>query len=405
MTYFYYIENMKRVKQKIEVFNLEHKGKNQFGIKFKYDEDLLEIIRNLPHAKWSKTKRLWYLPYTTNNLNLIKKSFKDHAEINLKNLNQLENLDDSIALKPKRVRDLTDTQRKLLNNFFKYLRGKRYSKSTINTYTFFVADFIEFHKTKTIEELTNRDVELFIETVFIKRKYSISTQRQFISAIKVFKAFCPSLAIDDLALVRPKKSKKLPSVLSPQEVISIIQHTRNLKHRAILALTYSSGLRIGELLNLKIVHFNIERKQLLIKSGKGRKDRYVTLAESFYPLLNNYLLTYKPETYFVEGTKGKPYSASSIRKFLSRSCKAAGIKKQVTPHVLRHSYATHLLENGVGLRHIQELLGHAKPETTMIYTHVARKDLLEIQSPLDTAIMQLSKTDKEDQKFLLSRKN
>ena len=208
MTYFYYIENMKRVKQKIEVFNLEHKGKNQFGIKFKYDEDLLEIIRNLPHAKWSKTKRLWYLPYTTYNLNLINKSFKDHAEINLKNLNQLENLDDSIALKPKRVRDLTDTQRKLLNNFFKYLRGKRYSKSTINTYTFFVADFIEFHKTKTIEELTNRDVELFIETVFIKRKYSISTQRQFISAIKVFKAFCPSLAIDDLALVRPKKSKK-----------------------------------------------------------------------------------------------------------------------------------------------------------------------------------------------------
>ena len=90
---------------------------------------------------------------------------------------------------------------------------------------------------------------------------------------------------------------------------------------------------------------------------------------------------------------------------MSRSCKAAGIKKQVTPHVLRHSYATHLLENGVGLRHIQELLGHAKPETTMIYTHVARKDLLEIQSPLDTAIMQLSKTDKEDQKFLLSRKN
>ena len=131
MTYFYYIENMKSAKQKIEVFNLEHKDKNQLGIKFKYDEDLLEIIRDLPHVKRCKTQRLWYLPYTTNNLNLIKKSFKDHAEINLTNLNQLKNLDDSNALKPKRTRDLTDAQRELLNNFFKYLRGKRYSKSTV----------------------------------------------------------------------------------------------------------------------------------------------------------------------------------------------------------------------------------------------------------------------------------
>jgi len=187
-------------------------------------------------------------------------------------------------------------------------------------------------------------------------------------------------------------------------MISIIQHTKNLKHRAILALIYSAGLRISELLNLKLEHIQIQRKQLLIKNAKGRKDRYVTLAESFMPLLHNYLITYRPEIYFVEGTKGKPYSASSVRKFLFRSCKSAYIRRTVTPHTLRHSYATHLLESGVGLRHIQELLGHSRPETTMIYTHVARKDLLDIQSPLDSAIKQLTKNQNEEQKFLLSRK-
>ncbi len=128
----------------------------------------------------------------------------------------------------------------------------------------------------------------------------------------------------------------------------------------------------------------------------------MVLANNFLPLLKNYFITYRPTRYFVEGTPGKPYSASSIRKFLQKSCKAANITKRITPHTLRHSFATHLLENGVGLRYIQELLGHAKPETTMIYTHVATKDLLGIQSPLDTILLSLNKNDKRDQNFLLS---
>jgi site-specific recombinase XerD len=268
-----------------------------------------------------------------------------------------------------------------------------------------MADFIEFHNNKQLDYLTTKDVELFIETVFIKRKYSISTQRQFISAVKQFIIFYPKTGISNLTLTRPKKSKILPTVLSQEEMIYIIQCTKNLKHRAILALIYSAGLRIGELLNLKLEHIQIHRKQILIKSAKGRKDRYVTLADSFVPLLQNYLISYQPELYFVEGEKGKPYSASSVRKFLARSCKEAKIKRTITPHTLRHSYATHLLESGVGLRHIQELLGHSRPETTMVYTHIARKDLLDIKSPLDHALKHLSETQKEEQKLLLSRKN
>jgi site-specific recombinase XerD len=282
------------------------------------------------------------------------------------------------------------------------LKGKRYSQSTIQTYTIFVADFINFHTKTPLEELTNRDVELFIETVFIERNYSVSSQRQFISALKIFTVFYPQIKINNLSLERPKKSRLLPNVLSQEEVLRIIQLTKNLKHRAIIVLLYSSGLRIGEVTGLLLKNIDILRKQIKVEGGKGRKDRFVVLATSYLPLLHNYLTTFKPALYFIEGPTGKKYSESSIRKFLFKSVQKAGISKKVTPHTLRHSYATHLLENGVGLRHIQELLGHAKPETTMIYTHVAKKDLLDIQSPLDTILLNLDKSDKQEQKFLLS---
>ena len=379
-----------------------HRNEHQLLIGFKHDRAFIEIVKHLPGAKWSATLKSWYMKNTPEHLEQLNTVFKGLAFIDSGKL-----LDKPVpspnTFPAKQKRQLTDEQRHLLNNFYKYLQGKRYSKSTVDVYSFMLADFIEFNTHKDLKTLTSRDVELFIESVFLKRNYSISTQRQFISAVKLFIVFYPYTSIDNLALTRPKKSKKLPTVLSPEEMIAIIQYTRNIKHRAILTLIYSAGLRIGELLHLKLNDFNLNRKQLHIKSGKGRKDRYVTLADSFIPLLKNYLITYNPNSYFVEGPEGKPYSDSSIRKVLSRSCRAAGIYKKVTPHTLRHSYATHLLENGVGLRHIQELLGHSKPETTMIYTHVARKDLLDITSPLDTAVKQLSKNgDNADQKFLLS---
>jgi len=179
--------------------------------------------------------------------------------------------------------------------------------------------------------------------------------------------------------------------------LSLIRVTRNLKHRAILTLLYSAGLRIGELLRLRLSDIDFQRKQVHIRNAKGRKDRYVFLADTFMPLLSNYLATYSPEHLFVEGFKGEPYSASSVRSFLKQSCKLAGITKRVTPHTLRHSFATHLLENGVDIRYIQELLGHSKPETTMIYTHVSKRQLMKIQSPLDTLSHKLnSPSDKDD---------
>tara|TARA_R110001606_G_scaffold354966_1_gene505725 strand:- start:449 stop:1612 length:1164 start_codon:yes stop_codon:yes gene_type:complete len=372
-----------------------HRNSLKLLIKFKFDNGLISLIRTISGVTWSKTLATWYLENTKENYDKVITTFKEVTTINSSKISK------TIPFKRK----LTNEQKTILNNFYLYLKGKRYSKSTIQTYTFFVADFVNFHTKTPLEELTNRSVELFIEKVFIEREYSVSTQRQFISALKIFIIFCPQTKINDLVLERPKKSRKLPNVLSQEEVLRIVQVTKNLKHRAIIVLLYSSGLRIGEITSLQLKNIDIERKQVKIESGKGRKDRFVVLASSFLPLLLNYLTTYTPKVYFIEGLEGHRYSESSIRKFLGKSVILAKVLKRVTPHTLRHSYATHLLENGVGLRHIQELLGHAKPETTMIYTHVAKKDLLDITSPLDTILLTLNQNNKEEQNFLLSGNN
>jgi site-specific recombinase XerD len=369
-----------------------HRNNSVFFLHFYFNDLIIEKLKSIS-ASWSQTKKCWCLKNSEENLALILELFKDVTKVDVS----------KIPKKTRFKRDLTTAEKKILNNFYLFLKGKRYSQSTIQTYTIFVADFINFHTKTPLEELTNRDVELFIETVFIERNYSVSSQRQFISALKIFTVFYPQIKINNLSLERPKKSRTLPSVLSQEEVLRIIQYTQNIKHRAILTLLYSCGLRIGELINLKLADFHVERKQLIVKKGKGRKDRYVSLADSFLPLLSNYYHSYKPTIYFVEGQNGGKYSAESIRSFLRKSCKKAGIRKLVTPHTLRHSYATHLLENGVDLRYIQTLLGHSKPETTMIYTHVQRKDLMEIQNPLDVALQKFNKINNNNQKVVLSR--
>ncbi len=390
--------------EKLPVITLakkNHRNDNQILLQFDYNEDLIQLTRTIPNAKWSKTLNSWYVKNTAANLKHIFSTYHGKANINKKQFFKTTP-EKVVVAKPERVRVLSQENRDVLNNYFKFLKGKRYSKSTITTYTFLVADFIEHLNNKTLVDINNIDIRNYLENVFVPKKYSISTQRQFISALKQFKMSYPECGINNLELTRPKQSKILPTVISKEEVIDLLRHTKNLKHRAILALIYSCGLRISELINLELQHISIDRRQLLIKNSKGRKDRYVILADTFIPLLTNYYITYKPKRFFVEGKDETKYSAGSVRAFLRQSCKHAKISKRVTPHTLRHSYATHLLENGVDLRYIQELLGHAKPETTMIYTHVSKKDLLQISSPLDIALQELTKNDKKHNLLTIS---
>ncbi len=376
-----------------------HRSKLRLLLLFPYNEPIISKIRKTNSYLWSQTLKGWYTDYTTKNIEIIKQLLKNDV---------IFKLDDSVynmnfKIKTKRKpRAISEENKTIIRTYVKYLKGKCYSESTVKTYFTFIADFIDYIKEIPLNQLTNRNVEQFIEDVFIPRKYSISTHRQFISAVKLFKAFYPECKIEEVALKRPKRSRLLPTVLSKEEVIDLLRYTKNLKHRAVLAMIYSAGLRISELLNLELKHIDIDRRQLTVKNSKGRKDRNIILAQSFIPLMQNYLISYEPKTYFVEGKPFQKYSAESVRAFLHKSSKIARITKRVTPHTLRHSYATHLLENGIDLRYIQELLGHAKPETTMIYTHVSKKDLLNIESPLDLAVKSLVNTDKNKLNMRLS---
>lgn len=390
----------------VKLDSFYHRGVEQIRIEFAFDPDLKAYVKKLKGVLWSAANHTYYLRYSAENKKRLCKHLKDGGyEVDYSALvAKQKNLDKSKkSASTKRVdkSKLSKSAKAILWDYVRYLRGKRLSESTVKTYYTFILKFVVFMG-GPVKKLEKRDFELFVEKVLVPANYSVSSHRQCVSAFKHFaELFLLNIDFDAL---RPKRDKKLPVVLSASEVISILQATKNLKHRAVLGLIYSSGLRIGELLNLRLEDIDVERRQVFVRQSKGRKDRMVILAESILPLFQNYLLTYRPENYVVEGKPGKAYSPESVRAFLRRSCKRAKITKHVTPHTLRHSFATHLLENGVGLRHIQELLGHSRPETTMIYTHVQKKDLLAIKSPLDRALAGLQKSlpDKRDKNIGLS---
>lgn len=388
--------------KKITLTPLQHGDEQLIGIGFSYDIEVKEHLKKLPGMAWSTTHRTYYLPFSAEN----KKRIYHHL-ISMKWFVDYSALKATTPLpaptEKKKAQQYSPAQKKMLHEYVAYLRGHRYSESSVRTYYNFILKFVEHIGGKPLEQLTNRDVELFAEQRIAPQNYSLSTHRQCISAIKHFADLYPVTSIKSPELKRPPKSRYLPGVLGKEEVIALLRATRNLKHRAVLALIYSSGLRIGELLSLKLNEIDLPRRQVILRNGKGRKDRVVVLAESMLPLLQNYLGTYNPKFYFVEGVDGNKYSPESIRAFLRVSCSRAGITKHVTPHTLRHSYATHMLENGIDIRYIQELLGHSKPETTMIYTHVSKKDMLRIVSPLDVTVKEMLEKDKNKENILLSR--
>lgn len=380
----------------ISLKKFTHKSTDNIGVHFDYDFELKEYLKKFKGIRWTPTYGCFYVPFSKETANTLCTFLRkggytvDYSNLksNQSEINErLPSLDHSALLKA----------------YKRYLVGKRYSTSTVRSYSFYIQKFLEFLKLKTPTSANNNDVRLFLEHLVHSQQIAINTHRQVIGAFKQFAYFYPECSIDHTALTRPKKSRQLPTVLSKEEVIDLLRCTANLKHRTILAMLYSGGLRIGELLSLALSDLDIDRGQIFVRNAKGRKDRMVILAKSILPLLSNYLTTYRPKSLLIEGPNHSMYSAGSIRAFLKRSCTKAKITKRVTPHTLRHSYATHLLENGVDLRYIQELLGHSKVETTMIYTHVSQKDLVHIESPLDTTLKALSKTEKSNTNMMLSR--
>ena len=182
---------------------------------------------------------------------------------------------------------------------------------------------------------------------------------------------------------RPIKKDKLPEVISKQEVQAMIQRTKNLKHKCIIALLYSTGMRRGELLNLKLTDIDSKRMSVFIRNGKGGKDRYTLLGQQMLKDLRGYYQKFEPEIWLFEGKKGEKYSGTSVENVVKDAARRANIKKRVTPHTLRHCFGTHSLETGIDLRYVQTIMGHQTSKTTEIYTHVSSSTLSGIKNLLD----------------------
>jgi len=272
-----------------------------------------------------------------------------------------------------------------IERFISWLRSKRYSENTIRTYSEALKVFLFFYNDVPAEEISDEDVIRFNNQYILERKLSASFQNQIVNAIKLFYRIVERKKLDPEIIHRPRKAKLLPNVLSKEEVKQILLAHRNIKHRTMLSLIYSCGLRCGELLNLRPEHIDANRNLLLIKQGKGKKDRVVPLSNKTLEMLRNYYGDYKPKVFLFEGqVAGQAYDVRSLQQVLKQAVRKAGILKPVTLHWLRHSYATHLLEAGTDLRYIQEILGHKSSRTTEIYTHVSVHNIQHIRSPFDS---------------------
>ncbi|MGJ8761319.1 MAG: tyrosine-type recombinase/integrase [Polaribacter sp.] len=370
--------------KKINLTISQLRNKNVLVIRFAYNNEIKEHLKKLKNVVWSQTLRSFYSELSLDNLRIVFNHLKktnwtiDYIELQpFINKSKIEERRNSHL-----IEQLPDVYQLELQKFKKWLFQKRFSENTVNTYVDVITTYIKYVLLKNAEIFSTKIVEAFsYDYIFIPNK-SISYQNQFISGIKKFFEY-KGYSYEEIQIERPRKEKKLPIVLSGSEIKSLFNTLTNLKHKALLCLLYSAGLRIGEAINLEINDIDSKRMLIHIKQAKGKKDRYTLLSPVFVKILREYYIAYKPEKYLFEGQKGGKYSNTSAQKVLKNALFKAGIRKKATLHSLRHSFATHLLEKGTDVRYIQELLGHSSPKTTMIYTHVTEPSLKNIKNPFD----------------------
>lgn len=357
------------------------------GLQFRPNPSIENIVQRLPDCGFIDQFNMYALPNSKENLNLIFDTFRGIAWVNgayfFQNKVRMKN-NDSINLDDYRKRKKSRYKRHAPEAYLAKLEYKRYSKNTAKTYISCFEKFMNHFYEHDLIELTEREIQSYLDQ---KAKAGVSTSQlnQILNSIKFYYEVVLEMPNRFYSIPRPFVEKKLPKVLSKKEVNQIIDATNNIKHRCILSLLYSSGLRRQELLNLKIEDINSERMTILVRSGKGKKDRQTILSPKVLEDLRLYYKQWKPQTYLFEGVKnGQPYSRASVANLLKNATSRAGIHKKVTPHMLRHSFATHLLEAGTDLRYIQTLLGHNSSRTTEIYTEVSNHHLQKIKSPFDS---------------------
>lgn len=272
---------------------------------------------------------------------------------------------------------------KKIELFIKLLEIKRYSASSIKTYVGALRQFLNYFAGQDVDVLSPKQIEDFINEQVVSFGISISYQKQLVASIKFYYKGILNRNINLDYLYPDRNEYKLPVVFTQSEVKKIIDATDNLKHKTILSTCYAAGLRVSEVVALKLSDINSSSMLITIKQSKGKKDRTVMLSSKLLHLLREYFIAYKPTEYLFEGNNHTQYSIRSVQQILKNSLAKAQIKKDGSVHSLRHSFATHLVEQGTDVRFVQELLGHKSIKTTMIYTHLTDATKRKIISPLD----------------------
>ncbi|MDC6407073.1 MULTISPECIES: site-specific tyrosine recombinase/integron integrase [Maribacter] len=369
----------------ITLYHLMIDDRKMIGIKFLPDRLIQNLIKGLPNPKWSDKYNMAYIPNTKANLGIIFNTFKGVVWINYNRFftnRPVHTKNYTVDVAWFRNRKPIPDYRFCPEEYLLKLELKRYSFSTVKTYVSFFEIFINYYKEKELHTIDESDIRAFLQCL-IRKKVSNSYLNQAINSIKFYYEVVLGMPNRFYEIERPRKESKLPKVISKEDIIAIIENTNNLKHRCIVKLLYGSGLRRSELLNLKINDIDSTRMLVRVEGSKGNKDRYTLLSKSTLDDLRLYYKEWKPQEYLFEGRKASKYTAESVLNIVKKAAEKAGIRNTVTPHILRHSFATHLLESGTDLRQIQVLLGHGSSKTTEIYTHVATNTFKNIKNPLD----------------------
>lgn len=340
-----------------------HKNQNVIWIRFEKDWKLIHLLKNNLTIKWSATEKSWYT-----------------LDINHNRL--LLNLPEKIIGKEVLTK-ISDVNLVAFKNMENQLKLLAYSKNTMRTYLMEFAQLLFILKNYPVDNLSPERIQSYLLYCIDKQGICENHLHSRINAIKFYfeKVLKKEKIVVDIP--RPKKPKLLPKVIGIQDIKKMLATIENKKHLVMIKLCYGMGLRVSEIVNLKITDIDSARMQVHVRAAKGKKDRYVPLPKTTLDDLKIYYLEYKPKEFLFEGQYGGQYSIRSVQSVFKNAMKKAKINKNVGIHGLRHSYATHLLEMGTDISLIKELLGHNDLKTTLLYTHVSEKSLQKVESPLD----------------------
>lgn len=341
------------------------------------------IVKSIDGRQWDGDRCCWLIPHVKNSLIQLKQI--DDLYFNFTIDKQIPGRlppKPKSPPKPKGKDRLNAIQQKAITALEEKLLLERKSWRTIKAYTNLLMGLFLAYPDIKPSQISRQQMEQYLLQKIKVNRIGVNTQNQMINA---FKAFYERLLQQQgkVVIQRPKKPKKLPNVFSKKEIEKLLKSVENLKHKAILVLVYSSGLRRSEVLDLQVQDIHFERKSIHIRQSKHNKDRYILLADSAAALLQKYLKAYKPKYWLFEGQAGGRYSECSIQAIYDKAKADAKVNPRVTLHGLRHSYATHLVENGVPLHVVKEMLGHNSLKTTEIYLHISNQYRKQMRSPLD----------------------